>query len=321
MGVIPPPRSVAGGRLAELAHDQTSLALTALSRLLGWIYTFAWSASFYPQVIHNHRHKSTVGLSTDFVVLNAVGHASYFAYNSLLFFYEPVRRAYRRQHEGRDNVVQLNDWVFSFHATLLALVTLLQYLAYKKAQQGVSRTVRLAMAAALTAGVFLVGAKRLKLVGWIQIVNACSTLKLAITLTKYLPQIKLNADRKSTDGFSIENILLDLTGGILSLLQLILDAVAIQGSWSGVTGDWGKLGLSLLSIAFDAILIWQHYVAYPSTHNDEADSEEEQDAATQDAGHVNTGSAYGSTEAHAASSSARPHRDRDEPTESTSLLR
>lgn len=308
MGVITRPLHLASATILPFIEDQTSLALLSLSRLLGWIYTFAWSASFYPQLIHNHIYKSTRGLSSDFVALNAVGHTSYLAYNSLLLFYEPVRRAYRTTHDGRDNVVQFNDWVFSIHATLLALVTLGQYLVYKKPDQQVSRTVRLSLAAALTVGVFLSGAKRLKLVSWLTIVDACSTLKLLVTLTKYIPQIKLNANRKSTKGFTIENILLDLTGGSLSLLQLVVDAVWIQGSWSGVTGDWGKLGLSLLSIGFDVMLVWQHYGVYGAV---DVDEDEVQD--NEDEGEVETRRRYGSTEAQASSSG---RRTQNEPTES-----
>lgn len=320
--------------------DQGSLALMALSRLLGWIYTLAWSASFYPQVIHNHVERSTVGLSSDFVVLNAVGHLSYLMYNSLLFFYEPVRRAYRKRHGGRENVVQWNDWVFSAHASLLALLTLGQYLAYRKTpEQHVSRPVRLALALILTVGVFMLGAKQLKLVGWLHLVATCSTIKLLITLTKYLPQIQLNTTRKTTQGFTIQNILLDLTGGLLSLLQLIVDSVLIQKSWSGVTGDWAKLGLSLLSIAFDLILIWQHYVLYPPKHqhqhqqvdngndynNDDDDDDHHHDdrerAGTSQYGTTSTSSQNASAARRGPPPSRAPPSVQDDADESTSLLR
>ena len=42
--------------------------------------------------------------------------------------------------------------------------------------------------------------------------------KAAITFVKYCPQVYLNWKRKSTVGWSTENVLLDLTGGSLSLL-------------------------------------------------------------------------------------------------------
>lgn len=208
-------------------------------------------------------------------------------------------------------MVQLNDWVFSAHACLLALITLAQYLAYRKADQAVSRTVRLSLAVALTAGVFLAGAKRLNLVGWLDVVAAASTLKLAVTLTKYLPQIRLNARRASTKGFMIENILLDLLGGVLSLAQLVVDAVWIQGSWNDVSGDWGKLGLGLLSVAFDGVLCWQHYVLYgPVEPVVEVGGEEERREARR---------AYGATNEADQAGASRPNQDGQG--ESSSLLR
>lgn len=59
---------------------------------------------------------------------------------------------------------------------------------------------------------------------WLDWLNACSYIKLAITLIKYVPQAILNYRRKSTSGWSIGNILLDFTGGMLSMLQMILNS-------------------------------------------------------------------------------------------------
>lgn len=59
---------------------------------------------------------------------------------------------------------------------------------------------------------------------WLDFLYALSYIKLAITLIKYVPQAVLNFRRKSTVGWSIENILLDFTGGMLSMLQMLLNA-------------------------------------------------------------------------------------------------
>lgn len=60
---------------------------------------------------------------------------------------------------------------------------------------------------------------------------------------------------------SIGQIIFDLTGGILSLSQLIIDA-SMQNDWSGVTGNPTKLGLAVVSMSFDLIFITQHFVLY-----------------------------------------------------------
>lgn len=46
--------------------------------------------------------------------------------------------------------------------------------------------------------------------------------KLVISTLKYLPQMYWNYKRKSTKGWSIFNILMDLTGGTFSFLQMAL---------------------------------------------------------------------------------------------------
>lgn len=71
----------------------------------------------------------------------------------------------------------------------------------------------------------------------------------------------MNYKRKSTDGWSIVNILLDFTGGSLSILQMFLLAYNFN-DWSSIFGSPTKLGLGLFSIIFDIVFIIQHYVLY-----------------------------------------------------------
>ena len=70
-----------------------------------------------------------------------------------------------------------------------------------------------------------------------------------------------NFRRKSTIGWSIVQQLLDFSGGLLSLLQLVIDS-SLQSDWSGLTGNPIKLGLSNISLFFDIIFITQHFVLY-----------------------------------------------------------
>lgn len=71
----------------------------------------------------------------------------------------------------------------------------------------------------------------------------------------------MNYKRKSTVGWSIDQILLDLAGGMLSISQLVLDS-SLQGDWSGVTGNPVKFGLGNISMSFDIIFLVQHFVLY-----------------------------------------------------------
>lgn len=77
----------------------------------------------------------------------------------------------------------------------------------------------------------------------------------------------LNYKRKSTDGWSIANILLDLTGGTFSILQDVIKAVGHdQSPFSGDGFNIVKWMLGVMSIFFDIIFILQHYVFYRNAH-------------------------------------------------------
>ena len=85
-----------------------------------------------------------------------------------------------------------------------------------------------------------------------------------ITVVKYVPQAWLNYKRKSTTGWSIIPILLDLAGGVLSLLQLVLDS-SLQSDWSGITGNPVKFLLGNITIVSDLVFVVQHYILYRDT--------------------------------------------------------
>ena len=92
-----------------------------------------------------------------------------------------------------------------------------------------------------------------------------------------MPQVHVNYVRKSTMGWSIEQILLDFAGGVLSITQLIIDS-SLQADWSGLTGNPVKFGLGNVSIIFDIIFITQHYILYrtPPKSIDDDDWQEQQ---------------------------------------------
>jgi uncharacterized protein with PQ loop repeat len=92
-------------------------------------------------------------------------------------------------------------------------------------------------------------------------VEFVNKIKLAVTVIKYIPQVWTNFKNKSTAGWNIFQILLDVIGGVLSIAQLVIDA-SLQGSMLGVTGNPVKFMLGNVSIFFDVIFIVQHYILY-----------------------------------------------------------
>ena len=105
-----------------------------------------------------------------------------------------------------------------------------------------------------------------------------SYVKLVVTFVKYIPQAWLNYKRKSTRGWSITQILLDVTGGFLSVVQLIMDS-SFQNDWSGITGNPLKFGLGNITVVFDVIFMAQHYVLYREAQSSPDKIDEERDPA------------------------------------------
>jgi cystinosin len=71
----------------------------------------------------------------------------------------------------------------------------------------------------------------------------------------------MNNTRQSTEGWSIDNVLLDLGGGLLSTGQLLVTCQVLH-DYSPVLGNPIKFGLGLTSFGFDIVFILQHYVWY-----------------------------------------------------------
>lgn len=88
--------------------------------------------------------------------------------------------------------------------------------------------------------------------------------KAAITLIKYMPQVYLNWKRKSTVGWSLENVLLDFGGGFFSFMQMFMTSIPYGKSIIDSSDGFNivKFLLSVLSIIFDLIFMFQHYVLY-----------------------------------------------------------
>lgn len=92
-------------------------------------------------------------------------------------------------------------------------------------------------------------------------------VKTFLTVVKYAPQAWLNFQRKSTKGLSITMFTLDLTGAILSLIQLVIDS-ASGGDWSGVLGNPAKFALGNVTLFFDLLFLYQHYFLYRGAAED-----------------------------------------------------
>ncbi|OCT93972.1 hypothetical protein XELAEV_18011637mg [Xenopus laevis] len=238
-----------------------SYSVEILQQIIGWIYFVAWSVSFYPQVFENWKRKSVVGLSFDFLALNLTGHIAYGVFNLGLFWIPYVKEQFLVVYPNGVFPVEANDVFFSLHAVALTAITIFQCCMYERGSQTVSKVaICLLIIAWLFAFSVLFVAVADKIT-WLQFLFCFSYIKLAITLTKYFPQAYMNFHRKSTEGWSIGNVLLDFTGGSLSIVQMFIQSYN-NDEWNLIFGDPTKFGLGVFSIAFDIVFIIQHYCLY-----------------------------------------------------------
>ncbi len=219
----------------------------------------------------NHRRRSTIGLSPDFQILNVFGFIAYSIYNASLLYWPAVRLEYQWRNLVEENLVQVNDLVFALHAATLTSITIIQigYYDWRHGKQLPHISIYLflffsLLAISVYSWLIYWSDQRNRHNApwtWLDLVQLLGYLKLIITAIKYLPQAWANCRNQSTDGWSIENVLLDFTGGFLSMVQLLMDCVA-TGDWIGIVDAPGKFGLSILSMSYDIFFMVQHYILY-----------------------------------------------------------
>jgi len=240
-----------------------------LSSIIGYTYFLSWSASFYPQIVMNHERKTTRGLSVDFCVLNVLGYCYYTVYTTTFFWNQRIIDEYKLRFSSDDGdsaevTVQGNDVAFALHAVVMATVTLSQIGIYDTfTARPPSKRVLVIILATIA---FCIGyvcftwvvKGSVDFLGFLYVLG---TIKVGVTIGKYVPQALLNKSRQSTVGWNVLNVILDLTGGVLSLIQLVGDC-ASMGDWSGLGGNPTKLFLSMITIFFDLVFLIQHYFLY-----------------------------------------------------------
>ncbi|GAM83380.1 hypothetical protein ANO11243_013680 [Dothideomycetidae sp. 11243] len=216
-----------------------------------------------------------------------------------LLFNDKIRRQYAiRNPSAPTPTVRPNDFAFALHGLVLCIITYSQFwsrlwgfqaLPGKRANR-VTQTIfcgSIAWIVLVAVVVTALNQDRKDPESWseIDIIYTASYVKLVLTCFKYIPQVMANYRAKSTKGWSIAQILLDLMGGILSISQLLIDS-ALQRDWSGVTGNFAKFGLGNISMTFDIVFVLQHFVLYRGAEpyakvDDEEEEEGEADGERQ----------------------------------------
>jgi cystinosin len=219
-----------------------------VSSLFGWIYFASWSMSFYPQVVRNHRRKRVTGLSLDYVALNFTGFLCYTIFNLFMF----VRR---------DPSVQLNDLLFSLHASFMTSVVILQIALYREKGAALKVSPFVVILIVTTTYVLLLTTIVIafRRSTFDVLLYMLSVVKIFMTLVKYVPQAVMNHRLKSTVAWSVHNNTLDLVGGVFSVSQSVLDSV-VQHDPTIITHNPIKIALGIISMLFDVVFFVQHHL-------------------------------------------------------------
>lgn len=236
------------------------------SNVIGYTYFFAWSVSFYPQVYSNYKRKNTAGLSPDYEYFNIIGFVCYAIFNLFMYYSPDIQTEYKDRNDGNKNKVQFNDLLFAVHAVLLTIIIIGQMIYYNGMKQlpsmaSVGIIIFLLISIAIYFILVVTSKSEKEPLEMIDAIYFMSYVKMTITTIKCIPQVYLNYTNKSTQGWNIWNVILDIMGGAFSLLQLLLDCWDTH-DWSGILGDPVKFGLGFVSIVYDIIFIIQHYVLY-----------------------------------------------------------
>lgn len=196
-----------------------------------------------------------------------------------LYYSSLIRAQYAARYKGLTPTVQLNDIAFAAHGMVLSMVTTSQYFfprAWGFAPSIGNKPSRFILGiffgsvVGVVVVIFVVlgsperdsTSEAVASWVWLDAIYAVSYVKLIITLIKYTPQVIVNYRNRSTRGWSILQILLDFSGGILSIAQQSVDSY-LQRDWSGITGNPVKFALGNVSMIYDLIFMTQHYVLYP----------------------------------------------------------
>ena len=145
-------------------------------------------------------------------------------FNCVMFWSPSERGAYERAHGGVSIDVRSNDVVFSVHALAATVLTLWQVYAYERGSQRVSAWLWASLAGSCLAVLVYAGLQVVSVPGFttLGLLYLLSYLKLAGSLVKYVPQLALNRQLRSTEGFTIANALTDIAGGVLSIAQQVI---------------------------------------------------------------------------------------------------
>ena len=227
-----------------------------ISQISGWVYTICWNASFFPQFYEIiWKNKSMTGFSLDFITLDMTGFICYVIFITVGNLQPVYRTGY----------ISVQDMVFSYNALVCVTGYLILAFVYpipdNVQHRSISLITILLISFPICAIIILIilgnGTGVIPLDGFVNWVIFAGYYKTFLTLCKYTPQAWSNYKRKSTKGWNIWGVLLDIVGGIMEITQMSIDTLCLGEDFS-----IGKVALSMVSFIYGFIFCFQHYYLY-----------------------------------------------------------
>ncbi|ODV94291.1 hypothetical protein PACTADRAFT_4236 [Pachysolen tannophilus NRRL Y-2460] len=250
--------------------------LVGFSTLIGYTYIVLWGLGFWPPILTVIKLKSIQGLAIDFLYFNAVGYVFYVIYYGFLLFNPYIRKEYSERYTlpsdptPRLPLIKLNDFIFATHGLAVNLLTL-SFAYWPWSFRKNDNQVMSLLGKKILATVLLIISCMCFYIlktddksphfQWLDLLTSLGLFKILMSVCKNVPQVIYNYNRKSTHGWPIEMIWLDFIGGLLSLLQLVLDA-SISQNYKDILNNLPKLLLSIEAVIADIVFFLQHYYWY-----------------------------------------------------------
>lgn len=172
-------------------------------------------------------------------------------------------------HPRHYPLLNANDVAYTVHGLVCVMVIYYQvhFTDYKRtlAQSHVSKYSKILLSVVIMFCLAIVGSvllqgkdSRFKL---LDVAEILGYVKVCMSTSKYIPQLIYNHRRRSTKGWAMNSMILDIIGGLSSLAQLFLDGY-VNHDIGSVWGNTAKLSLAVVTMTFDMLFLFQHYVLF-----------------------------------------------------------
>ncbi|KAK4875901.1 hypothetical protein RN001_012323 [Aquatica leii] len=234
-------------------------SLYCISRILFWAYIILLTIAFYSQIVLNYKRKSVIGLSFDAILFFVVEHATFFIFYFGLNYLSSNQDDQFKAFPSYFLMLKQGSMIYNINGLVVISIITVQCFLYESGNQKVSVYAKTVFTLILLFALFFMAWRGFRLTKWLN--RVYSFLVIIVSAFKFFPQIFLNYKRKSTKGLSMVFVNFKLLGGILILLQLMLDSFNF-GDWSLIFKIPIMIAVAIINITLSVFILIQRYYLY-----------------------------------------------------------